>query len=185
VAQLAAHAVGPAEDLAVDHHPAAHPGAEREHHEVVHLLHARLGQRGAAGVVVDHHWGTEAVLQLLAHGDALERDVDAGDDDACLEVDLRGEADADSRRLPVTLDQAVHGGGDLVDQGLGAREVGGLLGLVGDLGALDHPGGDLGAADVHAEKGGRASGARPTNARPALLARGAVRHSRPPAPPRP
>ena len=85
----------PRKVIAVDHHPAAHAGAEREHHEVVLAEYVGLGESGAVGVVVDEHRHAEAPAELLAQRHAGERDVHARLDRAGGVVDLRGHADAD------------------------------------------------------------------------------------------
>ena len=100
VAQLGAEAGGAAEDPAVDHHAAAHAGAERVHDEVARPARPRRsGPRPAR-----RSWrrcrrstGTPRRLRAPRPADALERDVHARHDRARREVDLRGQADADRR----------------------------------------------------------------------------------------
>ncbi len=154
VAELRAHAVRAAEDLAADHHPAAHAGAEREHQKharrgVVHEL--GLGQRRAVGVVVHVHGHLEAAEQLLPERHPGERDVHARLHGAGGVLDLGGHPHAHRHRRPGGVDHPARGGLEAVQQSLRAVQHGGRLLQV--LGApVHHRGhGHLGAADIHSE----------------------------------
>ena len=70
VAELGTQAVGAAEGAAVDDDAAAHPRAEREHHELALPQDVRLGERRAVGVVVHDHGHAESVAELVPQRDA-------------------------------------------------------------------------------------------------------------------
>ena len=99
VAELAGAAGRAPVDPAAEHDPAAHPCADRQHHEVVsdeqQVVVVRLGQRGDGGVVVDEHGHAEPIAEHLAQRHVDKRDVDRGDDASGLELDHGGNADAD------------------------------------------------------------------------------------------
>jgi hypothetical protein len=112
-----------------------------------------LREGGAVGVVVDERAHAEPLAQLVAQRDSLERDVHALDYGPAREVDHRRHADPDGVDGPGAVDRLADGPLDLVEQGGSAREVGRPLGDLGDLAPDDPAGGDLGAADVHADDG--------------------------------
>ena len=154
VAELGAEAVRAAEDLAADHHPAAHAGPEGEHHErarrgVVHEL--RLCERGAVGVVVHEHGYAEAPAELLAQRHPRERDVHARFHRAGGVLDLRGNANPHRRRPTDLVDHPAHGRLDAVQQLVGGALAGGVLGRLAGGHTIDRRHGDLRAANVDAE----------------------------------
>ena len=111
---------------AVEHEPAADAGADREHHEVgadeVAVLVEGLGERRARGVVLDVDRDAGLVGQQLAQRQVGERDVDAVRDAAGLELDDRGQPDAD--RDGVVVAQVADQLDQLRDELVGARDVG-------------------------------------------------------------
>ena len=81
VAELARRAGRTAIGASVDHDATADAGADREHHQAAHVEPAvgvvGLGERRDRGIVVDEHRQAEAVAELPAQRDVLQRDVDA------------------------------------------------------------------------------------------------------------
>jgi hypothetical protein len=162
VAELGAEPGRAAEDPAVDHDPAAHAGAERVHDEIARgaaLDELGLGERRAVGVVLHVDRKAEAVLEVAAQLDARERDVHAGEDGARGEVDLRRHADPDRQRRRLrALDHLARGGLDPGEDRLARVERGRVLHLVARPRAGDERSGDLGPADVDADRGGLCCG---------------------------
>ena len=154
MAQLGAKARVAALDVAVDDHAAADTGAQRHHHQVVRGRvgdQLRLGQGGAVRVVVHEHGHAEAIAQLLAQGDPLQRDVHAGQRGARGELHLRRHTHPDRLGPGAVTRDFVDRALDAFEQRVGVREVGGLLDLARRLGPFHARDGHLGAADIDSE----------------------------------
>ena len=110
VSDLAAEPAGAAVRLAVDEHSAADSGAERDHQEVARALpdtETVLTERRKVPVVVERDLSLGARHHERTHVDAGQRQVGAELDRLAQEVDLRGQADADSRDL-ARMDARLH-----------------------------------------------------------------------------
>jgi hypothetical protein len=155
MAELRAEAGRAAKAAAVDHHAAAHAGAERVHQEVTRgtaLDVLGLGQCRAVGIVVHEDGHAKATRQLPAQLDAGKRDVHARQHPSRGEVDLRGNAHPDRRRRSAGLvDHLAHGRLDPRDHGLARLDRRRPQDLQTRLGARDHGGRDLGPAHIHAD----------------------------------
>ena len=150
VAELGADAVAAAEQLAVGDDGAADAGTHRQHDHVVHALaraEAVLAPPRGVGVVLDRHRRVQPALEPRAQGLVAPVDVGRVDDGAAVAADESGRGDADRVDVVATpevlghVDDGIHEG-DGIDGGVHPE-------LLDDRAVLvDHPTGDLRAADV-------------------------------------
>jgi hypothetical protein len=160
VADLGAEPGAAAIDLAAEHQPAADPGAHGEQH---HVLAARAGAEaglcpgGRVGVVVDHGRQPGGLVQQAAQRELAVGVVRRPAHPPARPVDQPCGADADRlhTRVPAAqlLDRRQHRreGGGVVVHGRRRHHVLDDVAVRGD-----HAGGDLGPADVDADRLGTA-----------------------------
>ena len=154
VAELAGGTGRAPVDAAIEHQPAADPGADGEHDQVLHDRPAgvveRLRERRHRGVVVHEHRQPETLREHHAKVDVVEREVGAGADPPGGELDHRRHPHADRDRARAA--HLVDARDDLVDQPLGARHLGRPDERVAQPGVLQRRNSHLRAAHVDADQ---------------------------------
>jgi hypothetical protein len=149
--------LGPtAVETAAEDDAAAHPGSERQHHEIGQTpagAEAKLGQRRCARVVHHADGQAEPALELLAEGEVAERDVDGAEHVAGALVDPRRHAEPD--RLGLARPEGLDGLFERCQKLLLRADRGRVLeGLVDGAVCADQTGEDLCSSQVNGNHAG-------------------------------